>query len=62
MAKAWAKFPYPDKKYVYTAATLKKAWDRLHKGDAEPFPKARPSSRPGSRFMPASSRRPRISA
>ena len=40
MAKAWAKFPYPDKKYVYTAATLKKAWDRLHKGDAETFPKA----------------------
>jgi tetratricopeptide (TPR) repeat protein len=39
MAKSWAKFPYADKKYVYTAATLKKAWDRLHKGDAEPFPK-----------------------
>lgn len=39
MAKGWAKFPYADKKYVYTAATLKKAWDRLHKGDAEPFPK-----------------------
>lgn len=39
MAKAWAKFPYADKKYQYTAATLKKAWDRLHKGDTEPFPK-----------------------
>jgi tetratricopeptide (TPR) repeat protein len=39
MAKAWARFPYPDKAYVYTAATLKKAWDRLHRGDAEPFPK-----------------------
>lgn len=39
MAKSWAKFPYADKKYVYTAATLKKAWDRLHKGDCEPFPK-----------------------
>lgn len=39
MAKAWAKFPYPDKAYTYTAATLKKAWDRLHRGDAEPFPK-----------------------
>jgi tetratricopeptide (TPR) repeat protein len=24
---------------VYTAATLKKAWDRLHRGDQEPFPK-----------------------
>ena len=39
MAKNWAKFPYADKKYVYTAATLKKAWDALHKGDCEPFPK-----------------------
>jgi tetratricopeptide (TPR) repeat protein len=39
MAKAWAKFPYADKKYQYTATTLKKAWDRLHKGDTEPFPK-----------------------
>lgn len=39
MAKGWAKFPYADKKYQYTAATLKKAWDRLHRGDAEPFPK-----------------------
>jgi tetratricopeptide (TPR) repeat protein len=39
MAKGWAKFPYPDKKFIYTAATLKKAWDGLHKGDAEPWPK-----------------------
>lgn len=39
MAKNWAKFPYADKKYVYTAATLKKAWDDLHRGDCEPFPK-----------------------
>jgi tetratricopeptide (TPR) repeat protein len=39
MAKAWAKFPYPDKKYQYTAATLKKAWERLHRGDLEPWPK-----------------------
>lgn len=39
MAKSWTKFPYADKKFVYTAATLKKAWERLHKGDCEPFPK-----------------------
>ena len=39
MAKGWTKFPYPDKKFTYTAATLKKAWDSLHKGDAEPWPK-----------------------
>lgn len=36
---AWAKFPYPEKAYVYTAASLKKAWARLHTGDAEPLPK-----------------------
>lgn len=35
---AWAKFPYPDPAYVHTAASLKKAWGRLHAGDAEPWP------------------------
>jgi tetratricopeptide (TPR) repeat protein len=39
MAKAWATFPYADKKYQHNAASLKKAWERLHRGDAEPFPK-----------------------
>ncbi|HXA46117.1 MAG TPA: hypothetical protein VNW52_00700 [Burkholderiaceae bacterium] len=36
---AWTKFPYPDPAYTYTAASLKKAWPRLHAGDCEPFPK-----------------------
>jgi len=36
---AWSKFPYPNEAYVYTPASLKKAWARLHAGDAEPFPK-----------------------
>jgi tetratricopeptide (TPR) repeat protein len=36
---AWTKFPYADDAYVYTPASLKKAWARLHAGDAEPFPK-----------------------
>lgn len=36
---AWSKFPYPTDAYTYTAAGLKKAWPRLHAGDAEPFPK-----------------------
>ena len=39
MAKKWAKFPHPDKAYVYDAAGLKKNWARLHKGDGEPLPK-----------------------
>lgn len=39
MAKGWARFPYPDRKYGYSAATLKKAWGRLHLGDQEPYPK-----------------------
>ena len=38
MAKKWTAFPYPDKAYDYTAASIKKSWDRLHKGDCEPFP------------------------
>jgi tetratricopeptide (TPR) repeat protein len=36
---AWNKFPRPEDAYVYTAASLKKAWPRLHIGDAEPLPK-----------------------
>lgn len=39
MAKAWAKFPHADKAYSYDAAAIKKHWDRLHRGDCEPFPK-----------------------
>lgn len=39
MTKAWAKFSHANKKFQYTPATLKKSWDRLHRGDSEPFPK-----------------------
>jgi len=39
MAKKWIKFPHPDKAFVHDAASLKKHWPRLHKGDCEPFPK-----------------------
>lgn len=39
MAKGnWSKFPYAEKSYVYAGAALKKNWDRLHRGDREPFP------------------------
>lgn len=39
MAKAsWKKFPYPAAAYTYEGAVLKKKWDRLHRGDREPFP------------------------
>ncbi len=39
MAKAgWKKFPYADKAYDYAGPALKKAWDKLHRGDREPFP------------------------
>ena len=39
MASKWAAFPYADKAYEHTAASIKKSWDRLHKGDCEPMPK-----------------------
>ena len=39
MARKWAKFPHPDKSYVFDAAGLKKNWPRLHKGDCEQYPK-----------------------
>ena len=38
MAK-WKAFPHADKAYLQTAASLKKNWDRLHRGDREPWPK-----------------------
>ncbi|MGA9394868.1 MAG: hypothetical protein WBV56_05930 [Azonexus sp.] len=35
---AWKKFPYADKAFNYAGAALKKNWERLHRGDCEPFP------------------------
>jgi tetratricopeptide (TPR) repeat protein len=35
---SWATFPFPDRAYAYTPASLMEAWARLHAGDAEPFP------------------------
>ncbi len=40
MAKKWARFPHPEKRFAYEGAALKKHWDRLHRGDAEPYPHA----------------------
>jgi tetratricopeptide (TPR) repeat protein len=39
MPKGWKKFAHSDATYSYTAASIKKAWPRLHAGDAEPLPK-----------------------
>jgi tetratricopeptide (TPR) repeat protein len=38
MAKKWSKFAHAGD-YAYDAATLKKHWPRLHRGDCEPAPK-----------------------
>ena len=39
MAKtAWKKFPHAAKAFVFAGAALKKNWERLHRGDREPFP------------------------
>jgi tetratricopeptide (TPR) repeat protein len=41
MGKAgWARFPYADKAYLHDGANLKRHWERLHRGDCEPFPKS----------------------
>ena len=41
MAKGgWTKFPHSDKAYAYDGPALKKHWDRLHRGDCEPFPRS----------------------
>jgi tetratricopeptide (TPR) repeat protein len=39
MARKWSTFPYPDKAIDRDDAAVKKAWARLHRGDAEPVPK-----------------------
>ena len=33
-------FPYDQKSYSYDGDALRKAWERLHKGDREPYPQA----------------------
>jgi tetratricopeptide (TPR) repeat protein len=38
--ESWRKFPFPEKQYQYTAASLKKTWARLHCGDCEDFPES----------------------
>ena len=38
----WTAFPYDAEAYAYAPAALKKHWPRLHRGDAEPFPKEEP--------------------
>ncbi|BAV97519.1 hypothetical protein [Lysobacter enzymogenes] len=38
---AWAAFPHDAKAYAYAGDALKKAWPKLHAGDAEPFPDAK---------------------
>lgn len=32
------RFPYDQKPYSYDGEALRKAWDRLHQGDCEPYP------------------------
>jgi len=35
---AWTKFPYADTRYRYAGPALADHWQRLHRGDCEPFP------------------------
>jgi tetratricopeptide (TPR) repeat protein len=39
MAAKWKAFPYPSKAFTYAGDALRKNWDRLHRGDCEPWPK-----------------------
>ncbi|GAB1407346.1 hypothetical protein MASR1M8_12650 [Thermomonas brevis] len=38
---AWAAFPYDASGFAYAGDALKKAWPKLHAGDAEPYPDAK---------------------
>lgn len=35
----WTAFPHGTKEFAFAGDALKKNWDKLHQGDAEPFPK-----------------------
>ena len=35
----WKPFPHPAKAWLYAGEALKKNWERLHRGDCEPYPK-----------------------
>lgn len=40
MAKPkWIAFPHPARDFIYAGDQLKKNWDKLHRGDCEPYPK-----------------------
>ena len=40
MAKTkWAAFEHPAKAFTYAGDALKKSWEKLHRGDCEPYPK-----------------------
>ena len=34
----WTRFPYDTRDYRYDTAALRRTWQRLHAGDAEPWP------------------------
>lgn len=34
----WKRFPFPDERFGYDGARLRKHWPRLHQGDCEPYP------------------------
>jgi len=36
--ETWKKFPYADKAFSHAGAALRRNWERLHRGDREPFP------------------------
>lgn len=36
----WKPFPYPSEDYEYSSASLKRAWPKLHAGDAEAWPRS----------------------
>src|SRR5262249_43649606 len=38
-AKKWAAFAHSSKAFAYSGDALKKNWEKLHRGDCEPYPK-----------------------
>ena len=42
MKRRWKPFPHPQEGFEFPGDALKRRWPRLHRGDCEPFPGAKP--------------------
>ena len=47
----WNSFPHDQEAFDYPGSKLESAWEELHRGDREPFPKRRNCRKHGDAFI-----------